>query len=113
MPALAVCVAAYKRADLLPETLQGLVSQTFKDFTVYVSYDSTADDTESVLDRFRGSLSIVAIDDSRSGLGCGPAKHITVERALMDNPDFIQMVDSDDVPAPQMFEVSVNRLQVS
>jgi glycosyltransferase EpsE len=110
MSTLAVCVAAYKRADLLPETLDGLVNQTFKDFTVYVSYDSTADNTESVLDRFRDRLSVVGIDDSRSGLGCGPAKNLAVERALADNPDFIQMVDSDDVPAPEMLEVSVDRL---
>lgn len=109
MSKLSVCIAAFNMATLLPNLLDSLKEQTFKDFTVYVSYNGSTDNTLEILERYQNELSLVIVDyDPTSGIGLN--KRDAVVRALLDNPRYIQMIDADDIILPRFFEAVVERM---
>jgi glycosyltransferase involved in cell wall biosynthesis len=77
---IAVCIpTSFKRKKYYEELLKCLKNQTFKDFKVYSVYDVTP---------------------------IGKAKHDVVELALKDKPEYIQMIDDDDLVEPKFLEMS-------
>jgi len=106
---IAVCIASYNYAQFLPELLDSLIRQTFKDFVVYVSYNGSTDNTFQVLEKYQKELPLMIIDyNSRSGVGLN--KHCAVKRAIQDDPQYIQMIDADDKIKPRFLEAVVERM---
>lgn len=107
---IAVCIASYNMARFLPDVLHSLALQTFTDFTVYVAYNGSTDDTLTVLQNYQTFLPLkIASYDSRKGVGRN--KHDAVALALQDNPLYIQMIDADDKVAPTFLETVVRRME--
>jgi glycosyltransferase involved in cell wall biosynthesis len=106
---VAVCIASYNRAEFLPELFESIKSQTFKDFQVYIGYDGSTDNSLEVIEGWLHEFPMTIVDyeeTARIGLN----KHRVVARALEDNPDLIQMLDSDDKIEPTFLERSVETI---
>ena len=106
---VAVCIASLNNGQFLPQLLEDLERQTFKDFWIYVVYDGSTDDTLQILKAYQATLPIVIVDyqdTARVGLN----KNRAVARALQDRPDYIQMIDGDDRVLPRFLEAGVERL---
>lgn len=52
MPEVTICLTAWNRPHLMPATLDSLLNQTFRDFELIVSDDSTSDDTGRVCEAY-------------------------------------------------------------
>ncbi|HUX29464.1 MAG TPA: glycosyltransferase family A protein, partial [Thiobacillus sp.] len=109
MSRVAVCIASYNSARYLDLLLDSLMQQTLRDFTVYVCYDGSTDDTAKIIEGWQEVLPIVTVEYepvARVGLN----KRRVVARALADRPEYVQMIDADDVVLPRFLEAGVERL---
>ena len=107
---VAICIASYNRAEFLPELFESIRNQTFYDFHIYIGYDGSTDNSLEVIEGYKGDLPITIVDyveTARIGLN----KHRVVARALEDDPEIIQMLDSDDMIDPTFLEKSVAAIE--
>jgi glycosyltransferase involved in cell wall biosynthesis len=106
---VAICIASYNRAEFLPELFDSIKAQTFKDYSIYIGYDGSTDNSLEVIESYAGEFPMTIVDyeeTARIGLN----KHRVVKRALKDGPDLIQMLDSDDMIEPTFLERSVETI---
>ena len=106
MSSVAVCIASYNMGNFLPELFESLKNQTFKDFKIYVSYDGSTDEVEEFLEKHND----ITVCSYQNIQGCGRNKNKVVARALEDKPNYIQMIDADDLVLPRFLEAGVKRL---
>jgi glycosyltransferase involved in cell wall biosynthesis len=91
-PRVSVIIPTYNRADLLSQTIQSVLDQTFRDFEVLIIDDGSTDDTEHVVRRVDDSRAIY-IRQGHSGL---PA--VARNRGLHHaRGEYIAFLDSDDL----------------
>jgi glycosyltransferase involved in cell wall biosynthesis len=105
---VAVALTVYNRADLIKETFEGLRKQTLARFYVYLCYDGSTDNILEVVQDY-ADLNIVLCPYSET-TSVGSAKNKAVTEALKNNHQYIQILDSDDIPQPEMLEENSKRL---
>lgn len=106
---VAICIASYNRAEFLPDLFDSIIAQTFTDYHVYIGTDGSTDNSIEVIEEYKDRLPITIVDyieTARIGLN----KYRVVERALRDDPELIQMLDSDDMIKPTFLERSVEEI---
>lgn len=94
-PRVAVIVPAHDRADLLPEALESVVRQTYRDWQAIVVDDASADDTYAVARSFaeRHPGRITALRLERN-VGVGAARTIAARAA--HGAELLCLLDHDD-----------------
>lgn len=97
-PAVSVVIATYNRAQLLPETIDSVLAQEFKDFEIIVVDDGSTDDTRAVLERYGSRVRYL----HQTNQGPSAARNFGVSHAL---GRWISIQDSDDVSAPSHLEI--------
>lgn len=97
LPAVSVVIATYNRADLLPETIESVLRQRFRNFELIVVDDGSTDDTQEVL-RSYGSRIRTFYQENR---GPAAARNLGVQHA---RGQWISIQDSDDLPTPDHLE---------
>lgn len=110
MHKVAVCMGTYNGSGYLRDMLRSLCDQTFKDFGVYIFNDGSEDDTLEVIDSFKDKLNI-KVKNSKGIHNIGTVKNKVVNFALKDKPEYIQMVDSDDVLESTFLEAMVEEIK--
>ena len=89
-PIISVVIATYNRASLLRETLDSVVTQTFRDFEVIVVDDGSTDGTEAVVKSY-GELLRYIRQENR---GPSAARNVGIQNA---RANWISIQDSDDI----------------
>ena len=97
VPTVSVVIATYNRADLLPETIESVLKQTFRDFELIVVDDGSTDDTEQVLKSYGDRLRYLRQENR----GPSAARNFGVSHA---RASWISIQDSDDICAPDHLE---------
>jgi glycosyltransferase involved in cell wall biosynthesis len=92
-PAVSVVIATYNRAALIAETLDSILTQSFRDFEVLLVDDGSTDNTREVAARY-GDRVQYFYQDNR---GPSAARNLGVGRA---RGAWISIQDSDDLSAP-------------
>jgi glycosyltransferase involved in cell wall biosynthesis len=98
MPKVSVVIPAYNRADLIGETLDSVLAQTFRDFEIVVVDDGSTDGTPAVLARYTDH-NVRVIRQENQGEGAARNTGIGAARG-----DYIALVDSDDLWVPVKLE---------
>jgi glycosyltransferase involved in cell wall biosynthesis len=101
-PAVSVITASYKGAELVAETVESLLAQTFSDFELLIVDDCSPDDTLAVLRRF---------DDPRitimpSDVNQGPV-HARNRAFAAARGRYVAALDQDDICLPTRLEKQV------
>jgi len=91
-PAVSVVVAAFNRAQLLPRTIDSLVSQSFKEFELIVVDDGSTDHTFEVLKAYGDNVRVFRQENR----GPSAARNLGVRHA---RGRWIAFQDSDDLSA--------------
>ena len=96
-PAVSVVIATYNRAGLLPETIESVLKQTFRDFELIVVDDGSTDDTEEVLKSYGDRLRYLRQENR----GASAARNLGIRQS---RASWISIQDSDDICAPDHLE---------
>lgn len=91
-PRVSVIIPTYNRADLLPQTIQSVLDQTFRDLEILIIDDGSTEDTENVVRRIDDSR-VTYIRQAHSGLPA-VARNTGLHHA---RGDYIAFLDSDDL----------------
>jgi glycosyltransferase involved in cell wall biosynthesis len=97
-PVVSVVIASFNRAHFLPETIDSVLGQKFKDVEVIVVDDGSTDDTRKVLQRYEPSIQYIRQENR----GPSAARNLGVRQA---RGPWISIQDSDDLCAPNHLEV--------
>lgn len=106
MPAVSVVLPTYNRADVLPRAIDSVLNQTFTDYELIVIDDGSAEDIETVVERFDDDrIRFCSHDENRGG---SAARNTGIELA---EGDYIAFLDSDDEWYPHKLEKQVAELE--
>jgi glycosyltransferase involved in cell wall biosynthesis len=97
-PIISVVIATYNRARFLPETIESILGQGFKDYELIVVDDGSTDDTRKILASYGSKLRYVYQENR----GPSAARNLGVQHA---RGDWIAIQDSDDLSTPEHLEV--------
>lgn len=70
MPLVSVIIPTYNKADILPSTIESVLSQSFKDFELIIVDDGSTDNTRQVVKDFvKKDNRVIYIHQENSGGG--------------------------------------------
>lgn len=98
---VSVIIPAYNAMRYLPETLESVLNQTFKDFEVIVVNDGSSDETEQWVGRVSDSRVRLI---SQANQGASKARNTGIANA---RGEYIAFLDADDLWAPTKLEKQV------
>ena len=97
-PAVSVVIATYNRAAFLPETIESILQQRFRDFELIVVDDGSTDETQAVLRSYGDGIRSFYQKNS----GPAAARNFGIRHA---RGRWISIQDSDDLAAPAHLEI--------
>jgi len=100
MPKVSVIIPTYNRSQFVCETVESVLSQTYKDFEIIVIDDGSTDGTKDVLAHY--SDQIKYIYQQNQGVGAARNKGITEARG-----EYLAFIDDDDLWLPEKLEKQV------
>ncbi len=105
---VAILLSTYNGERFLPELLDSLLRQTFKDFSVFVRDDGSTDSSRSIIDEYKKRDDrIVYINDD---LHLGPAQTFLHLLNEIDS-SYYMFCDQDDVWLENKIEISVKKIK--
>ena len=105
---LAVLLATYNGGQYLKEQLDSLLAQSYKDFAIYITDDSSKDNTIEIVEEYQKNYpeTISNIENTKK---FGSAKGNFLNLAKSVESELYIFSDQDDVWLPNKFEELVNR----
>jgi GT2 family glycosyltransferase len=96
-PRVSAIVPAYNSVRYLPEAIDSVLAQTYRDFEIIVVDDGSTDGTQGVLARYGDRIRVVR----QSNQGSAAARNAGI---LAARGEFIAFLDADDLWLPQKLE---------
>lgn len=107
---VSIIIPTFNRSSLLPETLESVQKQTFKDWECIIVDDGSIDDTEQVVQK-------IIIEDPRFSYYKRPEKYSRGASSCRNfgfeqsSGKYIQWLDDDDLLSPNKLEFQVEELE--
>lgn len=102
MPKISVVIPSYNRANLIAETIQSVLDQTFQDFEIIVVDDGSSDNTREVISRFPARYFY------QKNRGLPAARNTGIRLSL---GEYIAFLDSDDLLLEHALERGIEALE--
>ncbi|WP_375512534.1 glycosyltransferase family 2 protein [uncultured Nostoc sp.] len=100
MPNVSVIIPTFQRADLVSETIESVLAQTYTDYEIIVVNDGSTDNTREVLAKFKDKITV--IDQENKGLATARNTGIMASQG-----QYIAFVDDDDLWIPNKLEKQI------
>jgi glycosyltransferase involved in cell wall biosynthesis len=105
-PFFTVIIPTYNRMELLRESIQSVLDQTFKDFELLIIDDLSIDNTWEVVASFQDErIKYILNDRSRGGAGARNAG------IFMAKGEWVAFLDDDDVYLPQKLKLQYEKIK--
>lgn len=101
MPKVSVIIPVCNCATYLPNAIDSVLTQTFKDFEIIVVDDGSTDNTEEVVKKY--GLQVKYIYQENKGPSAARNRGIKESKG-----EYIAFLDSDDIWLPQKLELQMN-----
>ena len=95
MPRVSVIIPVFNRADLISETIESILAQTYRDFEIVVVNDGSTDNTIGVLSKYEAD-NVRVISQKNQGQGIARNTGIQASKG-----ELIAFLDSDDLWLPE------------
>lgn len=105
---VSVIVPVYNRGTLLRDTLESVLSQTYRPLELIIVDDGSAEDIHSIVEHFKQGVDFPVTYIRQTNQGPGVARKVGLQHA---RGEFIQYLDSDDLLMPVKIELQVSALQ--
>lgn len=102
---ISIVVPIYNAARFLPQAIESLLCQTYKNIELILVDDGSTDDSLAICKRYESDPRIVVIHQENGGLSC--ARNTGIANST---GEYIGFVDADDVAHPQMFALLLEAL---
>ena len=102
-PLISVIIPAYNMADYLPDTIQSVLDQSYKNTEIIVIDDGSTDNTQEVIKRFKQDVSYYYQDNS----GPSASRNRGLEIA---KGKYVAFLDADDLWLPNKLEMQVSNI---
>lgn len=99
LPRVSVCLLTYKRAQLLPQTIETLLAQDHPDFELIINDDRSPDDTERVCREYERRDSRVRYFKNRENLRYADNQNAAILRA---RHEYVAIVHDADLYEPSL-----------
>ena len=99
-PAISILVCAYNTQEYIPQCLDSLVNQTFRDIEIIVVDDGSSDKTHTILTTYARKYPSICILHQKNA-GPGVARNLALSHA---KGKYVMFCDSDDWYEPTMCE---------
>ncbi|RKY28807.1 MAG: hypothetical protein DRP79_01960 [Planctomycetota bacterium] len=99
-PTVTVIMPVYNAAKYLPDALDSLLAQTFRDFEIVAVNDGSTDDSARVLAEYAARDARIRVVHRENG-GCGAARNTGIALA---KGRYIAQQDADDLSVPTRLE---------
>jgi GT2 family glycosyltransferase len=103
-PQVSVIIPTYNCARYLPEAIDSVLAQTYRDFEIIVVDDGSTDDTPDVLARYGEAILVIR----QPNQGRGAARNAGI---LAARGQYIAFLDADDLWLPEKLEKQVALLR--
>lgn len=105
-PLISVVIPTYNRNKILPISLESVMGQTYENFEVIVVDDNSRDNTEEVVERYKGHrVKYIKHSHNRGGAA---ARNTGIDAA---KGEYIAFLDSDDAWVPRKLELQYSHVQ--
>jgi len=105
-PLVSVIIPAYNAEAFISETLNSVLSQTYKNIEVLVVDDGSQDRTSEIVESFAAKDSRVVLLN-QFNQGATAARNLAIEKS---RGEFIAPIDADDIWYPKKLEKQVQRM---
>jgi len=103
MPTVSIIIPSYNCGHLLPQTLDSVFNQTFRDFEVIVIDDGSTDDTCGIVSRYLDRVKYL----SQTNQGPSAARNNGIRES---EGAFLVFLDADDIVLPVKLEAQTKAL---
>lgn len=112
-PKITILLSTYNRAHLIPETLDSILAQTYKNWDCIIVDDRSTDNTEKVIENYikKDNRFSFYLKLENQNMGLSASRNYGLELAKKHQPDFIQFFDDDDLMHPTKLELQLQSLQ--
>lgn len=93
-----IIIPTYNRSDLLIETINSVLNQTFKDYEVIIVNDGSTDNTKEILESYGSKIRVINKENS----GAEKSRNLG---AYIAKGDYFCFFDSDDLMFPWSLDV--------
>lgn len=109
-PLVSVLIATYNQKDLLIETLESVVAQTYGNYEVIVSDDCSTDGSQEILRKYASSYPFFRVYFQKENLGITGNYNFLADCA---KGDFVSTFSGDDIMLPNKLEAQVEALKAN
>jgi len=109
-PLVSIIIPTYNRANLLPETLDSIIAQTYQNWECLVIDDGSTENNWEILTQYQNKderFRIFKRENFQKPKGANACRNIGIEMAM---GDFIVFFDSDDLMLPNHLETKFNTI---
>lgn len=104
---ISVLMGIYNCADTLPEALDSLYAQTYKDFKLILCDDGSSDNTYEVAKQYADKYDNIVLLKNEKNIKLAATLNRCLEHA---DTEYIARMDGDDISLPTRFEKQINFL---
>lgn len=104
-PLVSVIIPAYNQAEFLPETIQSVLNQTYRNFEIIVVNDASTDNTDEVMAQLRDPRLKYIVHEQNQRLSAARNTGINASRG-----EILFLLDADDLFHPEKLEAHVKFL---
>lgn len=102
-PKVTVIIATFNRAGSLPNAIDSVLSQTFKDFELLVIDNGSTDNTRAVVEGYRDERVNYALNEKPTS-SCASPRNVGINIA---KNEYVAFLDDDDIWYPEKLEICV------
>ncbi|MGR3310382.1 MAG: glycosyltransferase [Candidatus Brocadiales bacterium] len=103
MPRVSVIIPTYNSATFLPEAIESVFAQTYKDYEIIVIDDGSTDNTKEVLNPYFDKIKYIY----QQNHGAGSARNTGIKHS---QGEYIAFLDADDIWLPEKLHIQANYL---
>ena len=103
-PTVSVIIPTYNRADLISQSIDSVLQQTFTDYEIIVVDDESTDNTEAIVKKYGDRVRYVWTPNG----GTGHARNVGMQHA---RGRYLTFLDSDDILYPYALELETKLLE--